>query len=106
MPTAFFENETGDATATAALFALAADAVRATRPFSYEVTFVPASGKAVVKRMLAANVYKPDGDYWSAKGETMTVCLDQLPSAPFKIEVRAVSSLESRSAPLEAAFGG
>lgn len=83
-----------------------ADAVRTTRPFSYEVTFVPASGKAVVKRMLAANVYKPDGDYWSAKGETMTVCLDQLPPAPFKIEVRAISSLERKSAPLAAAFGG
>ena len=83
-----------------------ADAVRTTRPFSYEVAFVPASGKTVVKRMLAANVYKPDDDYWSAKGETMTVCLDQLPPAPFKIEVRAISSLERKSAPLAAAFGG
>ena len=83
-----------------------ADAVRSTRPFSYEATFTPESGKAVVKRLIAANLYKPDDDYWMAKGETMTVCLDQLPPTPFKVEVRAVSSLGAKSAPLSAVFNG
>ena len=81
-----------------------ADAVRATRPFAYEATFTSEDGKTVVKRVLAANVFSPDGDYWSAKGEFLTVCLDQLPPAPFRIEVCAISSLDVKSAPLTATF--
>ena len=81
-----------------------ADAVRDTRPFAYEATFTPEGGKAVVKRMLATNIFKPDDEYWSVKGETMTICLDQLPPAPFKIAVCAVSSLDVRSQPLLGLF--
>ena len=83
-----------------------ADAVRATRPFAYEATFTSEDGKTVVKRVLAANVFSPDGDYWSAKGESLTVCLDQLPPAPFRIEVCAISSLEAKSRPLTGRFKG
>ena len=79
-------------------------AVRATRPFSYEATFTSEDGKATIKRIVATNVFKPDDEYWSDKCESMTVCLDQLPPAPFKVEVRAVSSLDQKSAPLTAMF--
>jgi hypothetical protein len=80
-----------------------ADAMRSTRTFFYEATFTPESGKAVVKRMLAPGVFKPDDEFWSAKDAlSMTVCLDQLPPEPFKVEVRAISALGSRSAPLAA----
>ena len=47
-----------------------------------------------------------DGDYWSATGESLTVCLDQLPPAPFRIEVCAISSLEAKSRPLTGRFKG
>ena len=80
--------------------------MRTTRPFSYEATFTSGNGKSVVKRMLATNVFMPDDGYWTSTGETMTVCLDQLPPVPFKIEVRAVSSLDVKSAPLTATFKG
>lgn len=77
-----------------------ADAMRATRPFLYEAKFTPQSGTAAVKQMFATGVFKPDDGFWTGKGETMTVCLDQLPPAPFKIEVTAVSALGNRSRPL------
>ena len=83
-----------------------ADAVCATRPFSYEATFTPKVGDPSVKRILATNVFKPDDEYWTTKGESMTICLDQLPPAPFKVEVRAVSSLGVKGEPLTAAFNG
>ena len=81
------------------------DAVRATRPFFYEATFASKGGEPVVKRMVATNLFKPDDEYWTGKGETMTVCLDQLPTAPLKIELAAVSALGNRSRPLVAALG-
>ena len=81
-----------------------ADAVRATRPFFYEATFSSQGGASVVKRMVATNLFKPDDEYWTGKGETMTVCLDQLPTAPLKIELAAVSALGNRSRPLVAAL--
>lgn len=77
-----------------------ADAMRATRPFLYEAKFTPQSGTAAVKQMFATGVFKPDDGFWTGKGETMTVCLDQLPPVPFKIEVTAVSALGNRSRPL------
>ena len=77
-----------------------ADAMRATRPFLYEAKFTTQSGTAAVKQMFATGVFKPDDGFWTGKGETMTVCLDQLPPAPFKIEVTAVSALGNRSRPL------
>ena len=83
-----------------------ADAARDTRPFEYEATFASEGDKPVVKRMLATNVFKPDDEYWTGKGEIMTVCLDQLPSAPFKVEVRAISSLDAKSPPLTGLFRG
>ena len=83
-----------------------ADGARATRPFEYEATFASGGGKPVVKRMLATNVFMPDDEYWTGKGEIMTVCLDQLPSAPFKVEVRAISSLDAKSPPLTGLFRG
>ena len=82
-----------------------ADAVRATRPFIYELTFVSGEGKRTARQMLAANPFASDDTYWTAaKTETCTVCLDQLPPAPFKVEVRAVSSLGVKGEPLTAAF--
>ncbi|MBR2837326.1 MAG: metallophosphoesterase [Kiritimatiellae bacterium] len=81
-----------------------ADAVRSTRTFFYEATFAADGGKTAVKRILATNVFKPDDAYWTSNGESMTVCLDQLPPAPFKVEVRAVSALGSRSDPLCGSF--
>ena len=74
-----------------------ADATRATRPFLYEAKFTPQSGNAAVKQMFATGVFKPDDEFWTGKGETMTVCLDQLPPAPLKIELTAVSALGNRS---------
>ena len=84
----------------------AASAVRATRPFLYEAKFMPQSGTAAVKQMFATGVFKPDDGFWTGKGETMTVCLDQLPPAPFRIEVCAISSLEAKSRPLTGRFKG
>ena len=81
-----------------------ANAVRATRPFFYEAAFASQGGESIVKRIVATNVFKPDDEYWNGKGETMAVCLDQLPPAPLKIELTAVSALGNRSRPLSTVF--
>ena len=81
-----------------------ADAVQDIRPFHYEATFTPESGKASVRRVLAHRICLPETEYWTAEPETMLVRLDRLPPAPFKIEVRAVSAVGNKSKPLVAKF--
>ena len=81
-----------------------ASAVRASRPFLYEAKFVPKQGEAAVRRVLAKRICLPEDDYWANDQETMTVSLDRLPAAPFKVELRAVSALGAKSSPLTATF--
>ena len=78
-----------------------ASAVRETRPFVYEATFAPSAGEQAVKRIFAKGVVNPDGDYWTGKPEKIVVALDRLPAAPLKIEVRAISTVGAKSAPLK-----
>ena len=86
-----------------------ANAARTTRPFIYELTFSSlenAKGETV-RRMLATNPFQSDDGYWrDTKTETCTICLDQLPPVPFRVGVRAVSSLGVKSTPLTAVFRG
>lgn len=83
-----------------------ADAVRETRAFIYEFSFIPADGKTVLRHTLATDPFQPDDEYRAdnARNETFAISLDQLPAAPFKIEVRAVSSLGTKSTPLATTF--
>ena len=82
-----------------------AAAVKAKRPFTYEATFVPQSGAPQTRRIFADKLFEPEGDYWADPAdETMSVALERLPPAPFRVEVRAVSNLGAKSAPLVAEF--
>ena len=77
-----------------------ATAMHNVRPIEYELTFTPAKGKAMVRHVLASGFNQPACDERAAKRQTCTLALEKLPPVPFKIEVRAVSSLGRKSAPI------
>ncbi len=83
-----------------------ATAVRSVRPIEYELKFTPASGEAMVRHVLAFGFNQAAEDARAKERQTCTVALDQLPPAPFKVEVRAVSSLGRKSIPLAGEFKG
>jgi len=83
-----------------------ATAVRSVRPIEYEVKFAPASGETIVRHVLACGFNQAVEDARTKERQTCTVALDQVPPAPFKVEVRAVSSLGRKSAPIVAEFKG
>ena len=83
-----------------------ATAMRTVRPIEYELTFKPSVGETMVRHVLA-NGFNQHADHARTKDiQTCTVALDQLPPAPFRIEVRAVSSLGRKSAPIVGEFNG
>ena len=83
-----------------------ATAVRSVRPMEYELKFTPDSGETVVRHVLASGFNHSVADARTEARQTCTLALSQLPAAPFKVEVRAVSSLGRKSAPLVADFKG
>ena len=75
---------------------------RAARAMEYELTFTGADGKATARHMLADGFNMPFGDERTLTPRlTCTIAKDQLPAAPFKVAVRAVTSLGRKSAPIE-----
>ena len=83
-----------------------ATAVRSVRPIEYELKFTPDSGDAVVRHVLANGFNHSVADARTEARQTCTFAVDQLPPAPFKIEVRAVSSLGRKSVALAGRFKG
>ena len=83
-----------------------ATALRTTRPIEYELTFTPDTGEALVRHVLASGFNQSADDPRAVERQTCTLALSQLPAAPFKIEVRAVSSLGRKSAPIVGVFKG
>ena len=77
-----------------------ATAVRSVRPIEYELKFTPDSGETVVRHVLANGFNQSVEDSRTNERQVCTIALDQLPTVPFKIEVRALSSLGRKSAPL------
>ena len=83
-----------------------ATAVRTVRPIEYELRFLPDAGEPLVRHVLASGFNQPADDPRAAERQTCTIARDELPAAPFRVEVRAISSLGRKSAPLTARFGG
>ena len=81
-----------------------ATAVRGVRPIEYELAFRPSAGATVVRHVLANGFNQPAEDARASERQTCTIALDQLPPAPFAVEVRAVSSLGRKGAPLVGEF--
>ena len=83
-----------------------ATAVRSVRPMEYEMRFMPTSGETVVRHVIA-NGFNQSAEHERAEQrQSCTIALDQLPPAPFKIEVRGVSSLGRKSVPIVGEFKG
>ena len=81
-------------------------AMRSTRPAEYELTFKPSQGEPLVRHVLANGFNQSVEDPRTKERQVCTIALDQLPAAPFDIEVRALSSLGRKSAPLVGKFKG
>lgn len=77
-----------------------ATAMRTVRPVEYELTFKPSVGETMVRHVLANGFYQSVEDPRTKERQVCTIALDQLPTVPFEIEVRALSSLGRKSAPL------
>ena len=75
------------------------DAVRFAMPFE-------AQGEPLVRHVLANGFNQSVEDPRTKERQVCTIALDQLPAAPFDIEVRALSSLGRKSAPLVGKFKG
>jgi predicted phosphodiesterase len=78
----------------------AANAQAGARPFEYEVAIRPEGGKDIVRHVLAQGFNMPLCDKLAQGESSFQIAADQLPKAPFRFEVRPVSSLGLAGAPL------
>ena len=78
----------------------AANAQAGARPFEYKVAIKPEGGKDIVRHVLAQGFNMPLCDKLAQGESSFQIAADQLPKAPFRFEVRPVSSLGLAGAPL------
>ena len=77
-----------------------------TRAHEYELMFIGGDGKKAVRRLVAPGFHLPASSKRATEDVKCSLVAEGLPAAPFKVEVRALSSFLKAGAPITGAFAG